>query len=110
MLEVKLTAKVPNWETKKMDEKVISGVVASTKTLNIMVEETQQKGYTVGSISRKEIYLDKQKTANVLSGLVNSEFANKEPAIKQAIVDHCMDMLNRGCVFYKPPVKRGNNK
>ena len=110
MLEVKLTAKIPNWEKKEMEEKVISGVVASTKTLNILIDDTQGRGYTVGNISRKDIYLDKQKTADVLSKLVENEFASKAPDIKQAIVNHCIEMLNRGCVFYKPPVKRGSNR
>lgn len=106
MLKCKITTKTPNWETKKMDSVTADYIVASTKSLNNIIESLQELGDTVSKVERSELYLDLSAMDKTLTEAIKVAFPKESEAVQKAIVSHCLKALDGAVCFKRPEVKR----
>lgn len=76
-----------------------TAVVASTKSLNNLLDEYKAKNENVVKVERKDFFVDRNVTAQAVAdmviGLVNDIDVRKE------VADHIMKALDGACLFKK---------
>lgn len=86
------------------DSRIDNAVVASTKSLNNLLDEYKQNNETVANVQRKDYFLDKEETEKAITEMVNKFVDDKTIVIET--VDHIMKALDGACVFYRPIVRK----
>ena len=97
---LEINERVVNFEQKKMEDIKTLSVVASTKTENSLIEDLRNQGKMIVNYKTKDLFLDKAKTEENIFSFVATQIDNKE--IAEMVAKHCIEMLDRGCVFYRP--------
>lgn len=86
------------------DSRVDNAVVASTKSLNNLLDEYKQNNETVAKVNRVDYFLDKEETEKAITEMVNKLVDDKTIVIETA--DHIMKALDGACVFYRPIIRK----
>lgn len=104
MQKVTIVTKKPDWVNKTMVEETSTHIVASTKSLNNLVEEFQSRGETVASKRVVEIFLDREVTEKAVDRLVEEQINDSE--IVDLVKKFVKDALDKSCVYYKPIIRK----
>lgn len=102
MKVLNIKAKKANFETKQYETTDIIAVVASTKSENNLTDELKQQ-YDSVFYTAKDLFLDKEKTTNAILATVKEQI--KDEQIQKQVVEHIKNVLEIGCLFYKPIVR-----
>lgn len=86
------------------DSRVDNAVVASTKSLNNLLDDYKQNNETVANVQRKDYFLDKEEVKKAVVDMVDNLVDDK--AIVIDTVDHIMKALDGACVFYRPIIRK----
>lgn len=86
------------------DSRFDNAIVASTKSLNNLLDEYKQKNETVANVQRKDYFLDKEEVKKAVAEMVENLVDDK--AIVSDTVDHIMKALDGACVFYRPIIRK----
>lgn len=86
------------------DSRIDTTIVASTKSLNNLLDEYKQKNETVANVQRKDFFLDKEAVKEAVANMVENLVDDK--AIVSDTVDHIIKALDGACVFYRPIIRK----
>lgn len=86
------------------DSRVDNAVVASTKSLNNLLDEYKQNNETVANVQRRDYFLDKEEVKKAVVDMVDNLVDDK--AIVIDTVEHIMKALDGACVFYRPIIRK----
>lgn len=86
------------------DSRVDNTVVASTKSLNNLLDEYKQNNETVANVKRVDYFLDKEEVKKAVVDMVDNLVEDK--AIVIDTVEHIMKALDGACVFYRPIIRK----
>lgn len=86
------------------DSRVDNAVVASTKSLNNLIDEYKQNNETVANVKRVDYYLDKVETEKAVTEMVDNLV--DDDTIRRETVEHIMNALDGACVFYRPIIHK----
>lgn len=111
MLKVKLTFRnakaVINKEGKpaiEYEEGNSEHIVASTKSLNKLLDDIKKENKVPQNVITEEIYISKEDTTKAIEDVCGKGFADKNTA--KFIAEHMVKALDGACVFKRPPVIR----
>ena len=97
-----IKAKKANFETKQYETTELVKVVASTKSENNLTDDLKQEFDSV-LYTAKDLFLDKEKTTNAILTTVKEQI--KDEQIQKQVIEHIKNVLEIGCLFYKPIIR-----
>lgn len=86
------------------DSRVDNTVVASTKSLNNLLDEYKQNNETVANVKRVDYFIDKAETEKAVAEMVGKLV--DDDTIQYETVKHIMKALDGACVFYRPIIRK----
>lgn len=86
------------------DVRVDNAVVASTKSLNNLLDEYKQNNETVAKVNRVDYFIDKAETEKAVAEMVDKLVDDN--TVKYETVEHIMKALDGACMFYRPIVRK----
>ena len=84
--------------------RVDNAVVASTKSLNNLLDEYKAKNETVARVNRVDYFIDKAETEKAVAEMVDKLVDDN--TVKYETVEHIMKALDGACVFYRPIIRK----
>lgn len=74
-------------------------VVASTKSLNNLLDEYKAKNENVAKVERKDFFVDRNATVKAVAEMVVDLVDDTD--VRKAVADHIMKALDGACLFKK---------
>ena len=104
MKVLNITTSKANFATGKFERTNSTAVVASTKSENNLLEELRKDIDANITYTVKDLFLDKSKVLDGVNNLVDEQI--KDVDIAKAVKEHIAKVLDGGCIFYKPIIRK----
>lgn len=79
-------------------------IVASTKSFNNLKDKYNTDGQPVSSAKAENLFLDRTATEKAVDTLVSEQI--KDKATADMVAEYVKGVLDGGCVYYKPIIRK----